>query len=246
MPHIAPPDGETGWPVTEGTLGVVGVAPWATLDFLRVFYEGVAATKDWHYPRVIVDVNTKLPSRGRHLQLGETDPSPAIRDTIDELAAAGATTVVVACNTAHILWPRWGPDHECQVISIIETAVTAVRQLSPVGSVMVLASRSLTEHGTYTEALDEAGLSVYALGPEEVSAVSRAIESVKTSGGLDAEAEQALADLALGAAGQGATAAIIGCTELSSATPVLEQAGLSVVDSNSELAKAALSSCGFT
>jgi aspartate racemase len=102
MPKIKPLGGEVDWPIDEGTLGIVGVAPWATLEFCKVLYTRVLATKDWHYPRVIVDINTKLPSRGRYFQLGETDPSPAIKESISELHLQGATVVVVPCNTAHV------------------------------------------------------------------------------------------------------------------------------------------------
>ena len=43
MPTIQPPGGAVHWPSGEGVLGVVGVAPWATLDFLRAFYALVPA-----------------------------------------------------------------------------------------------------------------------------------------------------------------------------------------------------------
>ena len=104
MPRIAPPGGVVDWPESEGTLGVVGVAPWATLDFCRVLYQAVRASKDWHFPRLLLDINTKIPSRGRHLQLGETDPSSAIAATIAELAEMGVGRVsipVASCMVAH-------------------------------------------------------------------------------------------------------------------------------------------------
>ena len=87
MPTISPPGGDVSLSADEGVIGVVGVAPWATLDFLNALYKRVPATKDWHFPRVLCDVNTKLPSRGRHFELGERDPSPFIKDSIAELAA---------------------------------------------------------------------------------------------------------------------------------------------------------------
>ena len=59
-------------------IGVVGVAPWSTLEFLEVLFKQFVVEKDWHYPRVISDINTKIPSRGRHFELGENDFSPYI------------------------------------------------------------------------------------------------------------------------------------------------------------------------
>src|SRR5690348_692419 len=145
MPRILPPGGEVDWPQDEGVLGVVGVAPWATLDFARALYRQVNARKDWHYPRVLLDINTKLPSRGRHLQLGETDPSEAIAATIDELARQGATLAVVVCNTAHILFDRWSRNAPIPILHIIEETVRAA-QGAGACKVVALASASLAQY----------------------------------------------------------------------------------------------------
>ena len=63
MPKIEPVNQEVNWNKEEGTLGIVGVAPWATIEFCKSFYSKIKAVKDWHYPRVIVDINSKIPSR---------------------------------------------------------------------------------------------------------------------------------------------------------------------------------------
>lgn len=244
MPKIEPTPGPTGWPADEGTLGVVGVAPWATLDFLTEFYAGIEASKDWHYPRVIVDLNTKLPSRGRHLELGEIDPSPMIHQTIKELEAAGATTVVVACNTAHLLFSKWGFGHECTLLNIVDATVRALVASEQLGPVMVWASRSLSRHGLYEEALTSAGLKVITPTQEQVEVVARAIQAVKNAGALDATAQKELSTLALDAARRGVTAIVLGCTELSSCEPIVINAGLLAFDSNRELARAARATLG--
>ena len=128
MPRILPENGPVQWSEQEGAIGVVGVAPWATVDFCRAVYSLIDAEKDWHYPRLIVDANSKIPSRGRHLQLGERDPSPFIKLTIEELARQGATVVVVPCNTAHILYERWAVDAPVPVPHIVDVTVEAAIQ----------------------------------------------------------------------------------------------------------------------
>ncbi len=74
------------WDPAEGVIGVLGVAPAATADFFRRITALIPARKDWEHVRVIIDSNPKLPSRGRHLELGETDPSPYLREGIRGLA----------------------------------------------------------------------------------------------------------------------------------------------------------------
>ncbi len=73
MPRILPSDGPVQWPPDEGVIGVVGVAPWATIDFVRSLYEFVDAGKDWHYPRVLLDIIPR--SRAcRYFEIDEEDP----------------------------------------------------------------------------------------------------------------------------------------------------------------------------
>lgn len=239
MPKIDPGSGEVSWPANEGTIGVVGVAPWATLDFCRAVYSFVPAAKDWQYPRILVDANSKIPSRGRHLQLGEQDFSPAIKATIAELAVQGATVVVVPCNTAHVLYDRWAADAPVPVPNIIELTVARLAQ-NERRRVAALGSASLAAWGVYARELERRGLASVPVGSLQ-HRVSALIESVKTQAASSARHHEMLCDLLAGARACGADAAALGCTELSVA-----RAGaggplpLPVVDSNEELARASL------
>ncbi len=239
MPTIQPPGGAVDWPRNEGVLGVVGVAPWATLDFLQAFYERVKAAKDWHYPRVIADINTKLPSRGRHLELGETDPSPLIAQTIDELAAQGATVVVVPCNTAHLLYPRWAGRAPVVVPHIVEATVARVQRAGAT-RVAAFTSASLRRHGLFEAHLRDAGLQPVDVGDSLAALVSAAIDEVKREARIT-PATQAAIDLGLqGLREAGVDGLVLGCTELAALQPAARAAGLVVAESNAALAEAAL------
>lgn len=239
MPAVSPPEGETGWPADEGTLGVVGVAPWATLEFCRELYARVDASKDWHYPRVLIDVNTKIPSRGRHLQLGEPDPSEAIAATIGELAGRGATVAVVVCNTAHILYDRWARGAPIPILNIIEETLACASALGA-SRVAPLVSASLFERDVYGASARRRGLACALLPTDDQRVVERLIEAVKVSGRLASEEESALRALVARIAATGIDTVIAGCTELSGVASFATQAGLRFVDSNAALAEAAL------
>ena len=114
------------WDPAEGIIGVVGVAPAATADFYQRLVALTTAAKDWEHVRVLIDSNPKIPSRGRHLELGEADPSPFIRAAISALAARGATVIAVPCNTAHILYPRFADGAPGLVVHLIEVTVAAM------------------------------------------------------------------------------------------------------------------------
>lgn len=239
MPTILPPGGAVDWPRDEGVIGVVGVAPWATLDFLRALYAAVPATKDWHFPRVIADINTKLPSRGRHLELGEADPSPAIAQSLAELAAQGATVAVVPCNTAHILYERWSAGAPLAVPHIVEATA---RELQDLGArrVAALSSASLRRHGLYATTLHALGLDVLDPGDAAAAVVAAAIEDVKQHGAVGAAREQALRRVLRDLRSDRCDAIALGCTELASVAALCADEGLQAVDSNAALARAAL------
>jgi aspartate racemase len=240
MPRVEPPaSAEVTWPVGEGVLGVVGVAPWATLQFCQAFYALVQARKDWAFPRVLLDINTKIPSRGRHLQLGEVDPSPVIAETIRELAAGGATVAVVICNTAHVLFERWGRHTPIPVLHIVEETCAAARRVGA-QRIAVLASRSLSASGLYASSARHLGLEVLNLTDADQLLVDAAIESVKVHGGIDASITVGVEKLLRGIRAEGADAVVAGCTELSILQDVAARTDLAFFDSNLALAQAAL------
>jgi aspartate racemase len=236
---IKPPGGEVNWAEGEGVLGIVGVAPWATIDFCKLLYQRIRATKDWHYPRVIADINSKIPSRGRHLQLGETDPSPAIAASIRELYEQGATVVVVPCNTAHILYEKWAKDSPVPLPHIVrETLMFAKR--AGIKNFTPLTSFTLAAYDLYGKLADEFRLQCHRLNSDEQSLVSIMIEDVKMHGDITDANLNKFDELAKKLQSFGVEALIMGCTELSSLMVRIKKGNLKAIDSNIALAFAAL------
>lgn len=239
MPVILPPGGIVDWPQNEGTLGVIGVAPWSTLEFATTLYRLIDAPKDWHYPRVIFDINTKLPSRGRHLDLGEADFSPAIAASIRELSDQGATVVVVTCNTAHVVFERWAANAPVPVPNIIDETVDLA--ISRGGRKLVaLGSGALARFGTYAAAAGRRNAEILALGPEQQARVWSGIDQVKVKGRMDEDMLVRFEDLAEDLVSAGSDTILLACTELSELRERLEKRGHRVIDSSEALARAAL------
>jgi aspartate racemase len=239
MPKIEPLGNQVNWPVDEGTLGVVGVAPWATIEFCSAFYGLVRASKDWHYPRVLIDLNTKLPSRGRHLELGERDPSPYIAATVKELAAAGATVAVVPCNTAHILFSKWAANSPIPIINIIDATVSAAREAGA-KVIAPFVSWSLEKAALYNDAISAAGLEVAMLRQGVSHLVTNVIEQVKLNGQIDNYTSEKIRVIVKELAADGVDSIILGCTELSLLSRIDMDAGIAMFDSNICLANAAI------
>jgi aspartate racemase len=222
------------WDPAEGVIGVLGVAPAATADFFRRITALIPARKDWEHVRVIIDSNPKLPSRGRHLELGETDPSPYLREGIRGLAAHGATIVAVPCNTAHILYNRYAAEAPVPVPNMVAVAVEALLAgtVRPPRRVAILGSRQTRAHDLYGRCLRPAGGDCADLGDDRQERVSTLIELVKT--GRVAEAAARWPGL-IAACGD-ADAFIIACTELS-ALPEPDWGGRPWVDASEALAR---------
>lgn len=239
--RIVSSESQVFWPLDEGVLGVVGVAPWATLEFCRELYRQVLARKDWEYPQVLLDINTKIPSRGRHLALGETDPSPMIAQTIRELADRGATIAVVVCNTAHILYERWSRNLPIPVLNIVDETVAAAVDIKPV-RIATLSSGAVAESNLYDAAVKRAGIAIHRIEEEQQILVNHLIARIKIHGSLSIIERNALRQLGTDLRSAGVDVAIVGCTELSLLHEDLTASGLTVVDSNGALARAALRS----
>ena len=243
MPRIQPLSQEVNWPCDEGVIGVVGVAPWATLGFLRALYGLVPASKDWHYPHVLTDINTKLPSRGRHLELGERNPAPYILETIEELAAQGATCAVVPCNTAHILFDQWGVGTSIPVLSIVEAVLDELADVQ--GAVVVLASASIARFGMYERTLEARGWMLMGLSEGQQAMVSRAITEVKIGGRMSAPCMEQIERFLTKLVASGCGEIVLGCTELAGLLPVCRERLPVVVESNAALARRALQYIGL-
>ena len=238
MPRIFPTQNkEVIWNENEGTIGVVGVAPWATLDFCHKVYALSKATKDWHYPRLLVDANSKIPSRGRYFDLGEQNPAPIICQTINELAKAGATIAVVPCNTAHILVNEW-KNADIPIVNIIDATMAKIPARTT--KIAVLGSRYLAAHKTYENAAKNADLAWQALSNEEQNIVNQAINALKQSPHLEDALAASLQALATHLQERRVEAVLLACTELSLLTKHPLWGNLAVVDSNEALAEKAL------
>lgn len=224
------------WNPAEGIVGVLGVAPLATADFYRRLIALTPARKDWEHVRVLIDSNPKIPSRGRHLEFGEADPSPFLRQGIEDLVARGATVVAVPCNTAHVLYDRYAAGLTEHVPNMIEVASESVceRVGAAPRSLAVLGTRHTVQQDLYGRALRPRGGGLMKMDrwQPELSAL---IELVKQGG-----------DIATGAARlravieevcrAGADAIVVACTELSAL--VAESAvTVPVIDASDALAR---------
>lgn len=234
MRLVPPRSAQVWWPDDEKIVGVVGVAPAATADFFVKLTRLRETRKDWEHLHVLIDSNPKIPSRGRHLELGETDPSPFLRQAIEDLRERGAGVVAVPCNTAHILYDRYASGLEAFVPHMIDVTVDALLKQAPEARrAAVFSSRLAAQHGVYAKALATRGLGMLDTSAAQ-NEVSQLIEAVKQGQSIAACHERMLR---LVSRYPEADAFVLGCTELSLLLGPRDCV-VPVIDSNQALAEA--------
>lgn len=226
------------WLSKERVLGVLGLSPYATIDFLRKLADETPARKDWEHIRVLMDMNTKIPSRGRALDLGEEDPTAYMNKAIIELSKNGADLVVIPCNTSHYFYDGFVKDIDVPVFSIIQVTSEYIRQNHPeVKKVGVMASLNTVKHRLYNKYLDSGGIvTVY---PEDQAEVSKIIEEVKIGNDNKDTVDRAM-KVAKDLTDIGAQGIILGCTEIPSVIDP-EKLTVPVFDTNKILSQACIS-----
>jgi len=86
----------------ERVVGILGgMGPYASLDVYKKILDNFKTEKDWEYPRLLIDSNTKIPSRTRAILYSEESPEKYLEKSIENLGKIGADIVVIACNSAH-------------------------------------------------------------------------------------------------------------------------------------------------
>ena len=205
-----------------GILG--GMGPAAGADFARLFVQ--ACTERMHCLGIAVSdqafpehwlAQVPLPDRSAALQLsgpGAHQPLEPMLQAIGKLAALGAKTVALACNTAHI----WHDDlqqrfPQVEVLHVArEVATTLARE--GVQEVGLLATQGTYRAGLYRLALSKAGLVCREPLPAERDRLMQGIyEGVKT--GKIELARNCFEEVAIALAQRhGLSTLVLGCTEI--------------------------------
>lgn len=225
--------------MARGIIGVLGgMGPEATADLFYKIIRATPAAQDQDHLRVIIDCNPAIPDRTRYLLGTGPDPFPELLKTAHNLVGAGASFLVIPCNTAHYFHRTLQKAVSVPILHIMEETAAHIRRVHPeVSKAGLLASTGTTRTGLYPAALRAVGVEV--LSPQQAGqdAVMQAIYQVKA--GRHAQARE----LSLGAVqellAQGAELIILGCTEL----PLIlgpDQVACPVVDPTQVLAQAAV------
>ena len=111
------------------------MGPAATIDFMRKVVDLTPATRDQEHIPMLVLSMPDLPDRSTFLLSGGPSPFPALLSRLHTLEKAGATCIVIICNTAHYWFPQLKKAASVEMLSMIDSVAQAASaaRLSKVG-----------------------------------------------------------------------------------------------------------------
>lgn len=198
-------------------LGVLGgMGPLATVDFLHKLVATTPAQCDQdHVPTVVWNL-PQIPDRQHAIAGTGPSPLPHLLDAVAHLTQAGASLLVMPCNTVHHWLPALQHASAAPFLSIVDATIEALLATShsrPIQRVGVIATRGALRTRLYQDSLQQRGFTVVENTTDEIDTLMMpgcyAIKQHALDAGahLLEAAAQALVD-------RGAEHLILACTEV--------------------------------
>lgn len=229
--------------MTDKVLGVLGgMGPLASAHFMVRLTLLTPASKDQEHIPTVLWSDPRIPDRGEAIQPNGPDPMPALTHGIEGLRRAGCGAIVIPCNTVHAWYDQMTKVAGVPMPHIVDAAATDLTRLGiGPGVIGLMATPTTLRIRLYQQRLASRGWDCIVPTEDQMTRlVSPAIASVKAN--RVADAFEPLAEVVNDLAARGATAAVLGCTEI----PLGILAGsasrlkVPVVDTIDALARAAI------
>ena len=143
-----------------GVLG--GMGTYATIHLFKQYAEIFPAEKEWDRPRILIDNRCTMPRRVRAFLYNENvdELIGQMTESIGNLMNAGATRIVLACNTSHLFLPgvyKNLPGAEEKVVHIIRSCADQVER-DGLKRVFLLGTEGTIDSRIYQDILAEKGI----------------------------------------------------------------------------------------
>jgi aspartate racemase len=227
--------------MTDKILGVLGgMGPLASAHFMLRLTLLTPAERDQDHIPAVLWSDPRIPDRSA-ARLGQgADPLPWLMNGINGLKQAGCGAIAIPCNTAHGWFDAMAREAELPILHIVDAAAADLARvgIAP-GRIGLMGTAATLAMRLYQDRLAALGWDIIEPDPDQMRhLVMPAIAAVKANRVSDAYAP--LANVANSLAARGATAVVLGCTEI----PLGIQAGpaldVPVIDTIDALARASI------
>jgi aspartate racemase len=224
-------------------LGVLGgMGPAASAEFMVRLVAQTPAKRDQdHIPTILWSDNT-VPDRSTSMRNGDNKPLPYLLSGIQGLVSSGCNLIVIPCNTAHL----WFKEMEKQaswharIVHIVDSVADALRDVNVIDSkIGVMGTQATVELGLYQYRLNKLGWDCIVPTKLEMDTlVQPAIDLIK-SGDMSRAYDMFMVVIDSLIA-RGATAVVLGCTEIPLAVNQNTRNTVPLINSIDSLVKSAL------
>ena len=220
-------------------IGIVGgMGSYATLHFFQRLLDATPAEKEWDRPRIIIDNHCTMPSRVRAILYEEDRPALGnlLADSVRLLLSAGATHIVLACNTSHVFLEEIYeilPDAKGKIVHII-CAVAEAMHREKIEKAGFIATEGTIRSGIFESMCKKFGIALFPPEEGDFLEMRYLIEAVKHNNITEAVCNRFAALVQKQAQKFQVKDIILGCTEFppiyEKAAPLLAHSGIRIWD----------------
>jgi len=223
-------------------LGILGgMGPAASAEYVVRLIQQTPATCDQDHIPFVLWSDPTVPDRSTSLLNKDDKPLPYLLAGIKGLFSAGCNLIVIPCNTAHFWYSelvRQNP--RVTIIHIVDSVADALRDVDVINSTVgLMGTQATIELGLYQYKLNKQGWDCIVPTKEEMDTlVQPAIDLVKAGDMIKSHAM--LMSVVDSLITRGATAVVLGCTEIPLAVRESQQGNIPLINSIDSLVKSAI------
>jgi aspartate racemase len=227
----------------DKVLGVLGgMGPLASAHFMQRLTVLTPADRDQDHIPAVLWSDPRIPDRTAARAGSGPDPLPALLRGIAGLTAAGCGAIAIPCNTAHGWFEPMARAAGVPILHIVDAAANDLRRLGIApGRIGLMGTSATLSMRLYQDRLVAAGWDIIEPDAAQMARlVTPSIAAIKAN--RIGETFQPLAEVVNSLAARGASAVVLGCTEI----PLGIQSGpaaalrVPVVDTIDALVRAAI------
>ncbi|HEY2572681.1 MAG TPA: amino acid racemase [Verrucomicrobiaceae bacterium] len=228
-------------PAPKHLLGIFGgMGPEATANLYAEIVRLTPASRDQDHIPTLIYSFPQVPDRTTSIQAGDPSIIPYLVEGVTRLEKAGASFIVIPCNTAHHYYDDMQRAVKIPIVHMIRETVDAVVKLHPdCKSAGLLATSGTIQSKLYEDEFLKQHIAV--VHPDEAiqsTCVMKAVIGIK-AGGDKRELSDLLFTAGRDVEKKGAQIIVLGCTEIPLAFDT-SRATVPVVNATRVLAEAAI------
>jgi aspartate racemase len=222
-------------------LGIFGgMGPAASAEFVNRLIAQTPATCDQDHIPFVLWNNPQIPDRSTSLRNQDNRPLPFLLEGIQVLKTARCDLIVIPCNTAHF----WYDDMvklKVPIVHIVDSIADALRDAAVLaGTIGVMGTQATVELGLYQYKLNKAGWTCIVPTKEEMDTLVQPAINLIKSGDMS-QAYDMFMTVIDSLIARGATAVVLGCTEIPLAVNQSRRDGIPLINSIDSLVKSVIS-----